>query len=186
MVEESAFRGMIGFLNEIGVYDIILPFLLVFTIVFAILEKTKIFGIEKVDKVETTKKNINAMVAFVIAFLVIASTRLVGIINEVMANIVLLLILAISFLILAGALFGDKEFSLENFPRWMTLFMIIMFVGIVVIFLNALDWLEVIFDLFRNWRAEWAASIIFMIITIGFIVFITWEPKKTESTKSEK
>jgi len=184
MVEESVFRGMIQFLGEIGVYDIILPFLLVFTIVFAILEKTKIFGVDDVDGVKTTKKNINSMVAFSIAFLVIASTRLVAIINEVMANIVLLLMLSISFLILAGSLFGDKEFTLENFPKWMTFFMIIMFVGIVVIFLNALNWLGPIFSVFVNWRAEWAASIIFMIITIGFIILITWGPSKTQS-KSE-
>lgn len=185
MVEESVFRGMISFLGEIGVYDIILPFLLIFTIVFAILEKTKIFGMEDVDGKKTTKKNINSMVAFSIAFLVIASTKLVSIINEVMANIVLLLVLSVSFLLLAGSLFGDKEFSLENFPKWMTFFMIIMFTGIVVIFLNALNWLEPIFGVFRNWRAEWAASIIFMIITVGFIVFITWSPDKKESKSSE-
>src|SRR3989344_1003673 len=119
MVEESAFRGMIGFLNKIGVYDVILPFLLVFTIIFAILEKTKIFGTEKIDGQEMTKKNIDAMVAFVMAFLVIASTKLVGIINEVMANVVLLVILGVCFLLLVGVFFaGDKEFSLKDFPTW--------------------------------------------------------------------
>ena len=35
MAEESAFRGVIEFFGVIGVYDIVLPFLLVFTIVFA-------------------------------------------------------------------------------------------------------------------------------------------------------
>src|SRR3989338_8683840 len=93
MAEESTFRGVIVFLDKIGVYDVILPFLLVFTIVFAILEKTKILGSEKIDGKEHPKKNINAMVAFVIAFLVIASTQLVAVINQVMANVILLLIL---------------------------------------------------------------------------------------------
>src|SRR3989338_3772325 len=124
MVEESAFRGMIGLLNRLGVYDVILPFLLVFTIIFAILEKTKIFGLEN----GLTKKNINAMVAFVIAFLVIASTKLVGVINEVMANVVLLVILGVCFLLLVGVFFGDKEFTLEKFPTWSKLLMILMFI----------------------------------------------------------
>ncbi len=186
MVEESAFRGMMGFLGKIGVYDIILPFLLVFTIVFAILEKTKIFGVEKVGDKQITKKNINAMVAFVIAFLVIASTRLVAVINEVMANIVLLLILGISFLLLVGALFGDKEFTLKDFPGWVTVFTIIMFTGVVVIFLNALGWLNYLFFLFENWNAEWAASIIFMIIVVGFIVFITRGGESKPKKESEK
>ena len=43
MVEASGFRGVIDFLGKLGVYDVILPFLLIFTIVFAILEKTKIY-----------------------------------------------------------------------------------------------------------------------------------------------
>ena len=180
MVQESVFRGMISFLNQIGVYDIILPFILVFTIVFAILEKTRIFGIDPETK--TTKKNINSMVAFSIAFLVIASTRLVSIINEVFANMVLLLVLSVSFLILAGSVFGDEEFSLKNFPGWSLTFMIIMFGGIVLIFLNALGWLQTLFDLFKNWRAEWASSIIFMIITIAFIIFITWSPSKSKGS----
>ncbi|MBI2125446.1 hypothetical protein HYV87_00155 [Candidatus Woesearchaeota archaeon] len=185
MVEESAFRGMIGFLNKIGVYDVILPFLLVFTIIFAILEKTKIFGTEKIDGKEMTKKNIDAMVAFVIAFLVIASTRLVGIINEVMANVVLLVILGVCFLLLVGVFFaGDKEFSLEKFPTWQNIFMVLMFIGIVVIFLNALGWLHYLEILFENWNAEWASSIIFIVIIIGFIAWITRTPK--EDSKSDK
>ena len=102
MVEQSIFRGVITFLGKVGVYDVILPFLLVFTIVFAILDKTKVLGTEKVEGREVTKKNINSIVAFVIGFLVIASTKLVAVINEVMANIVLLLILVVSFLLLVG------------------------------------------------------------------------------------
>src|SRR3989344_6447433 len=178
MVEESAFRGMIGLLNKLGVYDVILPFLLVFTIIFAILEKTKIFGIDKVDGKELPKKNINAMVAFVIGFLVIASTKLVGIINEVMANVVLLIILGVCFLLLVGVFFVDKEFTLEKFPTWSKLLMILMFIGIVVIFLNALGWLRYLFDLFNNINADWAASLVFIIIIIGFILWITHTPDK--------
>ncbi|MEK6940113.1 MAG: hypothetical protein AABX31_05280 [Nanoarchaeota archaeon] len=175
MVEESAFRGMIAFLNKLGVYDVILPFLLVFTIIFAILEKTKIFGTEKDGM---TKKNINAMVAFVIGFLVIASTKLVGVINEVMANVVLLVILGVCFLLLVGVFFtGKEEFSLKEMPVYLQIFTAIMFLGIIVIFLNALGWLQTIFDLFENINADWAATLIFIIIIIGFMVWITYTPK---------
>ena len=184
MAEESAFRGMIGFMNKIGVYDVILPFLLVFTIIFAILEKTKIFGLDKIDGKELTKKNINAMVAFVIAFLVIASTQLVAVINEVMANVVLLVILGVCFLLLVGVFFGDKEFTLKEFPTWSKLLMVIMFVGIVVIFLNALGWMKQIFFLFENWNADWAASIIFLAIILGFMWFITSSPEQKKEAKS--
>lgn len=187
MVEESTFRGMVGLLERIGVYDVILPFLLVFTIVFAILEKTKIFGVDKLDGGQvTTKKNINAIVAFVVAFLVIASTKLVSVINEVMANVVLLLVLAVCFLLLIGSLFADKEFSMDKFPTWTNIFLVLMFLGIVVIFLNALDWLHYITDVLENWNADWAASIIFIVIIIGFMIFITWDSKpKSKEAKKE-
>src|SRR3989338_8827869 len=142
MVEESVFRGVIGFFDKIGVYDIILPFLLVFTIVFAILEKTKILGLEKIDGKETTKKNLNSMVAFVIAFL------------------------------------GDKEFTLKDYPSWTKFFMVMMFIGIVLIFLHALDLLQYIFALFVYWDAEWASAIIFFIVILGFIWYVIKEPAK--------
>ena len=53
----STFRGALEFFEDIGIYDVILPFLLIFTIVFAILEKTKVFGTEEIEGTKNTKKN---------------------------------------------------------------------------------------------------------------------------------
>ncbi len=183
MAEETVFRGVITFLDKIGVYDVILPFLLIFTIMFAILEKTKVLGMEKIEGREITKKNLNAMVAFVISFFVIASAKLVSVINETLSHVVLLLILVVSFMLLVGVFFGSKEFTLESYPGWMKFFMVLIFIGIVVIFLNALDWLQYIAYLFTNWNAEWAATIILLIIVIGFIWFITKEPKAKKASE---
>ena len=186
MVEQSAFRGVIDLLGEIGVYDIILPFLLVFTIMFAILEKTKILGVDKLKSGdEITKKNLNSMVAFVTAFLVIASTQLVAIISEVMANMVLLLILAVCFLMLVGVFFTDKQFSLEDFKGWQSFFMILMFVGIVAIFLNALDWLKFIVALFIGVDAGITTSFFFVAIILGFMYYIVHDPKPKGKKKKE-
>ncbi|MBM3199831.1 hypothetical protein FJZ53_02750, partial [Candidatus Woesearchaeota archaeon] len=69
----SPLGGAIEFLKEFGFFDVVLPFLLVFTIVFAVLEKTKIFGGGK-----ESKKNINAMIAFVFALFFVSATNLVA------------------------------------------------------------------------------------------------------------
>ena len=177
MAEESAFRGIISFLTQIGVYDIILPFLLIFTIVFAILEKTKVLGSEKVGDKDLPKKNLNAMVSFSVAFLVIASTRLVAVINEVMANVVLLLILAVSFMLLVGTFYGSKEFTLES-SGWLKFFFFFMFFGIVIIFLNALGWLELVFGVVAEAGAgaDWAATIVFLVIIFAFMYYIIRNP----------
>lgn len=139
----STFQNAIAFFVNLGVYDVVLPFLLVFVLIFAMLEKTRVLGSEKNKETGdmVTKKNLNSMVAFVTGFLVIASSELVRVVNEVMANTVLLLLLSVLFLMLAGSFHKDEEFFLKE-GMWRTMFMVIMFVGIILIFLNALGWLE--------------------------------------------
>lgn len=180
----TTFRGVIDFFNELGIYDVILPFLLVFSIVFAILEKTKVLGYEDKEK-KTTKKNLNSMVAFVIAFLVVGSTKLVAIINETMANIVLLILLAVAFLMLVGVFLGSEETKFEWKDPWMIFFSLFMFIAIVAIFLNAIktdageSWLDVIFRyVSANWSGNVVGSIILMIVVIGFMWFVTKGPKE--------
>lgn len=170
MAEESALREVISFLNEIGVYDVVLPFLLVFTIVFAILEKSKIFGTEEYDGKSYTKKNLNSMTAFVIAFLVIASTKLVAVINEAVANVVLLLILIVMFLMLIGSFFKDSD---EVFLQggWKTSFMVAILIAIILIFLEALDWLDLVLDfIVNNISSAWFGAI----LLIGFVILVMW------------
>ena len=151
MATDSTLRGVIDFFDKLGIYDVLLPFLLVFTIVFAILEKTKVFGTEQIGGNTVTKKNLNSMAAFVMAFLVVASSQLVEVITKVSSHMVVLLMLSVLFLILVGSFYkeGEGVFLEKN---WKNLFMVIMFVGIVLIFLNALTndngdtWLEWFYD----------------------------------------
>jgi hypothetical protein len=183
---QSTFRGTIGFFEKLGVYDVVLPFLLVFTLVFAILEKTKIYGTEKYDGKDISRKNLNGMTSFVVAFFVVASTRLVAIINEVLANTVLLLLLSICFLMLAGSFHSGKdEFFLKG--GWKTFFMIIMFVGIVLIFLNALGWLQVIYEnLFFKFDSVTVSSIVLVLVIVLFMLYVTGAfEKKKEEKKAE-
>ncbi|MBW2977659.1 hypothetical protein KY331_02330 [Candidatus Woesearchaeota archaeon] len=186
MAEETVFRGIVGFLEQIGVYDVILPFLLVFTIVFAILEKTKVLGTETIEGKKYTKKNINAMVAFVISFLVVASTKLVSAINSALANIVLLLLLAVFFLLLVGSFFKEGE---DVFLKggWRTFFMFLMFIGVVLIFLNALGWLQTFWNyLVDHWETQWVGTLVLLVIIILFILYITKSKEEAPAAKKEE
>jgi hypothetical membrane protein len=193
MAEESIFRGVIEFFADVGLYDVVLPFLLVFTIVFAILEKTKIFGVEEISGKKYTKKNLNAMMAFVMAFFVVASSRLVQVITDVSANTVVLLLLSVLFLLLVGSFYKEGTgVFLEG--GWKVFFMFIMFIGIVIIFLNAIkvssgdSWLEVFWDYVSGGRTSNAiGSIILIIVIVLFMVYIVKEPKKeVTEPKTEK
>jgi hypothetical protein len=186
LARETAFRGVVEFLDRLGVYDVLLPFLLVFTIVFAILEKTRVLGTDKVGDEHWSKKNLNAMVAFVVAFLVIASTSLVRVINEFLANIVLLIILVIAFLMLVGIFMGTGESTLEKYPGWMSFFMVILFIGIVLILLEALDWLrEIIYFFQRSIDTEWIATLVLLIIVLAVMLYVTRDSRDTHMNHKE-
>lgn len=183
----SQFREILVFFEDIGVYDVILPFLLVFTIVFAILDKTKVLGTEEVGGKHYPKKNLNAVVAFVIAFLVIASSRLVEIITNVSANVVVLLFLSVFFLLLAGS-FAEEGKPYHLTGPWQTIFMVIMFLGIAGIFLNEVTtedgkpWLEAIGDyLGGNDSDRIIGSAILLIVVVGFMFYVLQEPDNKKS-----
>ncbi len=177
MAETSMFRGVLNFFVDLGIYDVILPFLLVFGMVFAILDKTRVFGIEKVGEKEFTKKNINAIVAFVVAFFVVASAQLVEVITTVSSQFVILLLLIVLFLTLIGSFMdlktlAEKGVHLEK--GWNTGFSIAALLGISLILLNALDWLDPIYNFLKDhWDNELVATVVLLLVIIGAIAMMT-------------
>ncbi len=169
---DSSFRESFNFLDKIGVFDVVLPFLLVFTITFAILEKTKVFGTEVYDGKTYTKKNLNALAAFAMSFFAVASAQVVDAITNISANVVILMFASVFFLMLVGSFEKetDKGFFLEG--PWKVIFMIIMFVGLFGIFLNAMKtgdqtWLEFIFDWFGSFSSNISVA---TIVLVGLVV----------------
>lgn len=173
---ETVLGGAIEFLQGFGFFDIILPFILIFTVVFGILEKTKIFGTEKIKDKEYPKKNLNAMVAFVIAFFVVAAKEVVASLKASLPLVALILVAAISFFMLFGAMFsGEKIFQMwdANKPLAYTL-AIIFFISVILIFFYAVGWLNAIIAWFAL-RPDYdiLIYIIFGLITLGLILYIT-------------
>lgn len=174
----SVLGNVIQFFDKIGIYEVVLPFLLTFTIVFAILEKTKVLGTEG-DKKEP-RKNINALVAFVIGFLVIASAQLVQIITQVSSQVVILILLIVFFLTLIGAFYKPATEG-EIVPGgWQTFFLFFMFIGIMLIFLAAIktpqgySWLEIAINYIANyWSSTVVASIFLIAIIVATVYWVT-------------
>jgi hypothetical protein len=179
MADPSTFRGTLDFLATIGVFDVVLPFLLVFTIIFALLEKTKIFGTEKHGEHEVTKKNLNSLAAFVISFFVIASAQLVEVVTQISRNVIVLVLASTFFLLLAGSFQKQSADGYFLEGTFKTFFMWIMFLGLFGIFLNAIEtggrsWL----DWILGWLSQFfnnvgVASIVLMVIVVGALWLIT-------------
>lgn len=79
--------------------DYILPFALLFVVVFAILDKTEILGKEK--------KQINAIVAFIFALMFVAIGNAVSIIQGLIPIVGVMVVVILSFMLLFGFVGGQ-------------------------------------------------------------------------------
>lgn len=171
----SSLQNTIEFLRDFGLFDVVLPFLFVFTIVFAILEKTFILGKEKDG---SPRKNLNSVVALVLAFLVIAVNKAVNFLTTALPNIVLLMTIGISFLLLIGVFLKSGELDLsERHKGWYRMFMIIMFIALIIVVLGAYEvsgqsaltyLLEKI-----DFSDSLVSGIILLAVLIGIIYYVT-------------
>lgn len=175
----SPLQSAIDFLDSFGFFDIILPFILVFTLLFAIFEKTEILGKDK--------KNLSALASFAIAFFVVGATNIIPVLKEALPMISLILIVIISFLLLYGSLHtGKEDFVLgKNYKR---IIGVLVFIGVVLIFAGTIradsgeSWLEVAWDFVTNDLASGpiVSTIVFLALIVLVVWFVGWGPGSKE------
>ena len=165
----TALGNAIDFLTAFGFFDVVLPFLLVFTVTFGVLEKSNLFG--------AGKKNLNAMLAFTVGFLVVAATQITQAIQLSIPKVAFMLIVLISLLILVGSMMAphaaglDFWAQLHRYVKWPVGF--IIGVSVLAIFLSSVGWLEPVVEFFRlNMGNPALSSIIFLAVIGGIIYYI--------------
>lgn len=179
MVASGALQNMFYRLDP-DLTEIMLPFLLIFVIVFAILQKTKILGEER--------KNLNVILALVVGLLVViphATGRFppnsdpVTILNNSLPQISIVLVAVIFLLILIGAFGQDYVFLGVTMPAWITVFSLVV---IVTIFGGAAGWWsgQVGNTLERFFGTDTMALAIMLLVFGIVIAWITSEPKEKE------
>lgn len=98
------------FLQYEVISKFLLPFLLVFFIVFAILEKTKLLG---------EKQQIHAFTAFVIGLIFVGAIYPVLVVSNLILFLTVTLVAVFVVLLIWGFIFGDKEgFKPANWMKW--------------------------------------------------------------------
>ena len=174
LVMASPLQVSIDFLEAFGFFDIVLPFILVFTLVFAILEKTRILGEE--DK--KPKRNLNALVAFAIGLFVIVATNIVEILKNALPVVTLVLVVILCFMLLAGSFHGEKEFSFAERKGWRIFLTVAVFLGILLIFGNFIktkggkSWLELFWDFVQDDLGS--GPVVSSAVFLAIIVFVIW------------
>ena len=176
--ESLQLQNFVMTLERWGLTDVLLPFLLIFVIFFAILQKTKILG--------EGKKNLNVVVALVVGLLVVVphvTNRFppdadpVVIINEALPQVSLVLVAIIFLLILIGVFGQDMVMLGVTMPGWI----MIISLGIILwIFGGAAGWWSSGFDQFleENFGSE-AVAVVIMLLVFGVVIaWITTESKE--------
>jgi len=158
-------------LESWGLTDVMLPFLIIFTIMFAILQKTRVLG--------EGRKNMNMILSLAIALVVIIPHVTdsysspewdpVNIMNSALPTVSIVAIAIIMMLVLIGILGGEAKWMGGSLSGWIA---IIALAIIIIIFGGAADW----------WSASWldniigqdAIAVIIIILVFGLIIaFVT-------------
>ena len=86
-------------LETLGAFDIVLPFLLIFTISFSVMDKINLFG--------TGKKNVSLIVALVLAFFSVRNIFLTSLLQRFLPNVAMFLVIILMFLLMIGTFTGQ-------------------------------------------------------------------------------
>lgn len=130
------------------------PFLLIFFIVFAILEKTKVLGDDK--------KQLNAFLSFVIGLIFISVVSPKLIVGNLILFLTIALVVLFVVLLLWGFLVGDS-IKIEGKAKWRLGGLVAL--GVVIALLSILDLFEGIFDfLFKqSWSSSFWTNVLFIL-----------------------
>jgi hypothetical protein len=170
----------IRIMDSWGLTDVMLPFLLIFVIIFALMAKARILGEDK--------KKYNLVVALVIALLVVIPHVLniyppggdvVDIMNRALPQVSLIAVAIIMLLILIGLFGGEAKWMGSSLSGWIA---IVAFIIILIIFGGAAGWWGTWGWFYNLFGAETVAIIVMILI---FAVIVWWitrgEGKETES-----
>ena len=148
------------------------PFLLVFFIVFAVLEKTKILGGEK-------KTQLNALISFVIGLIFVSAVFPKIVVSNLILFLTIALVIMFVVLLLWGFVAGGKE-GFEVPKGLKTFLMIVIGIAVVVAVFWALGVGQGFFEfLFKSsWSNVFWTNLLFLVVIAAALAFVLIGSKK--------
>jgi len=148
------------------------PFLLAFFIVFAILEKLKFFGEDK--------KQLNALIAFIIGLIFVAFAYPVDVVNNLILFLSVALVVMFVGLLLWGFLSGEAK--IEGSGVKITFGIVILIALIIAVIWATGVWGDVIDWLFKqDWSNTFWTSVLFIVVVAVALTLVL----KSSGTKSK-
>lgn len=156
---------MVTFLEYPIFTDYILPFLLTWTLVFAILEKSKLFGEDK--------HQINAIIGLVLGAILISFANVIDIIRQLVIFLVLALIILFVFMTIYGFAAAKEKDILED---WMK--KTVAWLGIVAVVIAVLVVTGYWDETTNFFKGEIGLNVIFGVIVVAAILAVLFGTKK--------
>ena len=146
--------------------DIVLPFILVFVLIYAILEKSRLLGEDK--------HQINAIISFVIAGILITFSAQVTWLRQFMVFLVMALVILFVFMLIYGFAYSNKDgFSLSKELKMAIA--AIAFVAVVVAALVITDYWDKAYSFLTE--SSTGSNAIFILIIVAALVAVLYTGK---------
>lgn len=151
--------------------EFILPFLLVFTLVFAVLEKTKVLGQDK--------QKLDAIVAFVVGLVFVTAVFPKSVVSNLILFLTVSLIIVFVIMLIWSFIGGDGKTPFKLEP-WMQKTLVIA-AGLGILFLvvwilkenfGLLDWLSE-----REWTGPFWTNFLFVIVIAAALALVLSKAK---------
>jgi len=164
MADQTIFQNLIF-------RDYILPFLLMFAVVFGVLEKTKVLG-EKA-------KQLNAIVAFVMAMIFVSVLFPKQVVSNLILFLTVSLVIVLVFLLLYGFVAADKD-GLKIAGWLKTVFLILAAIAtiIAVIWATGVKMEALNFLFGQSWSASLWNNVAFIIVIAIALALVLKGSKK--------
>lgn len=148
--------------------DVILPFILIFVLIFAILQKTKLLG----DGVN----QINAVISFVIAAIFVAFSTQVSWLKDFSVFLAIGLFVLFVFMLIYGFAYADNKEGFKLADELKIIISVIAFISVVVATLIITETWDNVYNFFTT--SNWGSNILFIILIAGAIIAVLFGTKK--------
>ncbi len=152
----SAFRDVIEQWARFGVFDVLLPLLLVFVLVFAILEKINVFK----------NRGVNLVIALVLGFFAVTNPYVSVFFMYLFSNLAIGIAILLVMVVLLGIALQPEE------ETWKWVFGVGGFILLLIVLAKAGFFGYALGPNAFYWMQQNAASLILLLVVIGVVVFL--------------
>ncbi len=169
--------NVIYLLQQFGFFRVVLPFLLVFAIMYAVLVKTKVLGDPATSAIA---KNASAIIAFVAAFFFIAYTPVVDALAVLIPQASFLLVVALLVLMMIAFVWPGYGTAAPNPWVWGIFLLVIVGIFVAIVGASVGENIPILGGLAKalagevELTQEQVSFLVGLIIIIGIPLLIVW------------